>query len=234
MGLSFVVFLVLCIFLGKRLKRLSFLLYTGPLIVTVVSLVTMNAGDYYYYNPDKKWTPIIKDVGKVPAGLPTFTVGWWLPLYYPGQQVLLALLICLMDVAESTTVARALAQRNRYKLDFTQELRALGIANIFGAMFQCYTITGAFSRSVINELAGAVTLMSSFVTGIVIMIILLALTPIFTHMSLNTQGAIVIVAGKSFQIALVEPLTTKPDFFLFLNFNLSHCNFTDINISFYY
>jgi sulfate transporter 4 len=194
MGFSFTAFLVICIVLGKRYKHCRFLLFSGPLIVTVISIIVMNAGDYYYYNPDLKYTPIIKDIGEIPSGMPDFTVGWWLPLYYPSKQVVLALIICLMDVAESTTVARALAQRNRYKLDFTQELRALGIANIAGAAFNCYTVTGAFSRSVVNEMAGAVTLMSSFVTGITIMIILLCLTPIFTHMSLNVQGAIVIVA----------------------------------------
>jgi sulfate transporter 4 len=195
MGFSFTAFLIICIVLGKRYKKwCGWLLFSGPLIVTVISIIVMNAGDYYYYNPDQKWTPIIKDIGEIPPGLPSFTGGWWLPLYYPSQQVVLALIICLMDVAESTTVARALAQRNRYKLDFTQELRALGIANIGGALFNCFTVTGAFSRSVVNEMAGAVTLMSSFVTGIIIMIILLCLTPVFTHMSLNVQGAIVIVA----------------------------------------
>jgi sulfate transporter 4 len=195
MGMSFTAFLIICIVLGKRYpKYCGWLLFSGPIIVTVISIIVMNAGGYYFYNPDQKWTPIIKDIGEIPAGLPGFTGSWWLPLYYPSQQVILALIICLMDVAESVTVARVLAQRNRYKLDYTQELRALGIANIFGAMFNCYTVTGAFSRSVINEMAGAVTLMSSFITGIIIMIILLCLTPIFTHMSLNVQGAIVIVA----------------------------------------
>jgi sulfate transporter 4 len=58
----------------------------------------------------------------------------------------------------------------------------------------CYTTTGAFSRTAINSLAGAYSLLSSLVTGIFVMIILLVATPLFTHLSVNVQGAIVVVA----------------------------------------
>lgn len=139
-------------------------------------------------------TPIIKDVGPVPRGPPHFTATWWLPLYNVSEQLVLAAIICILDIAESTTIARRVAQQNRYKLDFTQELRALGFTNVFGAMFNCYTTTGSFTRTSVAVIAGGKTLMTSFITGIVIMIILLALTPIFTHLSVNCQGAIVIVA----------------------------------------
>lgn len=122
------------------------------------------------------------------------TVSWWGPLYDAQKQLILAAIICILDIAESTTVARAMAQEHRYKLDFTQELRALGITNIVGACFNCYTTTGAFSRTSTNSIAGAKTLMSSFVTGITIMIILVGIAPVFQHLSVNVQGAIVIVA----------------------------------------
>ena len=42
----------------------------------------------------------------------------------------------------------------RYQLNFTQELRGLGYANIAGAMFNCYTTTGSFSRSAVNNSVG--------------------------------------------------------------------------------
>jgi hypothetical protein len=43
-----------------------------------------------------------------------------------------------------------------YELNYTQELRGLGIANIVGALFQCYTTTGSFSRSAVNNSVGCV------------------------------------------------------------------------------
>ena len=36
-----------------------------------------------------------------------------------------------------------------------QEIRALGYANIVGALFNCYTTTGSFSRSAVNNSCGA-------------------------------------------------------------------------------
>ena len=46
----------------------------------------------------------------MPAGLPAFTVSWWLPLYNVGKQMMLAVLICFIDICESISIAKALAQ----------------------------------------------------------------------------------------------------------------------------
>jgi len=194
LGFAFIFILILCQLLGARYSRLRYLKFLGPIIVTIMSLVIENGGKYYVVDFNNPATPIFKDVGPVPAGMPSFTADWWLPLYDTSKQLVLAFIICILDIAESTTVARNIAQEKRYKLDFTQEIRALGITNIFGAMFNCYTTTGAFTRTSVNAMAGAVTLMSSLVTGITLVIILLWVTPVFTHLSVNVQGAIVIVA----------------------------------------
>jgi sulfate transporter 4 len=175
-------------------RRLGFLRFCGPILVTVLSLIIENAGKFYVIDYNDSRTPVFKDVGPIPAGLPPITVTWWLPLYNTSQQLVLATIICILDIAESTTVARAMAQRHRYRLDFTQELRALGITNLVGAVFGCYTTTGAFSRTSVNSMAGGKTLMTSLVTGVTIMVILLWCTPVFRHLSVNVQGAIVIVS----------------------------------------
>jgi hypothetical protein len=47
------------------------------------------------------------------AGLPAFTVSWWLPLYDVGKQMILAVLICFIDICESISIAKALAQVRR-------------------------------------------------------------------------------------------------------------------------
>lgn len=114
-------------------------------------------------------------------------------MYDPARQFPLALLICLLDIVESTTIARSLAIKNNYKLEGTQELRGLGLANLGGAIFNCYTTTGSFSRSAVNNDVGAKTQLAGMVTGLFIMITLLCLTEVFQNMSANVQGAIVII-----------------------------------------
>jgi len=76
----------------------------------------------------------------------------------------------------------------------TQELRGLGVANLFGAAFNCYTTTGSFSRSAIMDASGAKSQVAGITSAIVVMFVLLFLTPVFKNMPQNVQGAIVISA----------------------------------------
>lgn len=59
-----------------------------------------------------------------------------------------------VDLLESTSIARALARKNGYELNYNLEIVGLGLANFAGAAFNAYTTTGSFSRSAVNDLAG--------------------------------------------------------------------------------
>lgn len=61
-----------------------------------------------------------------------------------GEKIGLAIIICLVDILESISIATALATRNGYELKPTQELTGLGVANLVGAAFNCYTTTGTW------------------------------------------------------------------------------------------
>eukprot|EP00887_Chlorella_sp_A99_P004954 scaffold4.g4954.t1 len=217
MGTAFVYLLLSFQFLARRYPRyLGFLRAIGPLTCCIISIALMNIFDWYQpydpppayvayvkaYNKNATTTgaaplklpgPPIKPVGTIPKGLPGFTGSWWLPLFSTGQQMGLAALVCLIDVCESISIARTLAQKNKYRLQATQELRGLGVANIAGAMFNAYTTTGSFSRSAVNDSVGAKTGLANIVTGFTIMFVLLWLTGVFENMSANVQGAIIIV-----------------------------------------
>jgi sulfate transporter 4 len=66
----------------------------------------------------------------------------------------LAAIVMLVDLLESTSIARALARKNGYELKFNQEITGLGLANFMGAAFNAYTTTGSFSRSAVNQDSG--------------------------------------------------------------------------------
>jgi sulfate transporter 4 len=57
-----------------------------------------------------------------------------------------AVIVMLVDLLESTSIARALARKNGYQLVPNQEIVGLGLANFIGACFNSYTTTGSFSR----------------------------------------------------------------------------------------
>lgn len=190
MGMSFLLILVVFKYCGQHYKKLNFMRAIGPLTVCILSIAIMNI--FKLYEEPNTTNPYIKPVGTIPSGLPSVTVSWWFPLKSAGRQIVLALLICVIDIVESISIAKLLAAKNKYQLNATQELRGLGLANIAGAVFNCYTTTGSFSRSAVNNNVGAKTPLAGFVTGLLVMLVLLVLTGVFTNMSRNVQGAIIV------------------------------------------
>lgn len=136
----------------------------------------------------------IRTVGAIPAGLPGFHVpGWTLG----DLQMLLPLAATLALVAfmEAYSVAQAVAQkRGDYEVDADQELKALGSANVLGSFFGAYPVSGGFSRTAVNERAGAVSGMSSLVAAGVVALSLTFLTPIFRYLPTAALGAIIVMA----------------------------------------
>lgn len=195
MACSWLVLLIAMKEAGKRSRKLVFLKALGPLTVTGIS-IAVTAGLHLSCDPTRKeFNPkCVRVVGKVPKGLPHETATWWFPMSQVGSKVGLALLVCAIDVLESISIAKALAYKNQYELAATQELTGLGVANIVGSAFQCYTTTGSFSRSAIMDNVGAQTQVAGWVGGLIVMLVLLFLTPIFRNMPQNAQGAIIVSA----------------------------------------
>ncbi|MGB0171427.1 MAG: SulP family inorganic anion transporter [Flavobacteriales bacterium] len=136
----------------------------------------------------------IRTVGAIPAGLPGFHVPGWtlgdLQMLFP-----LAATLALVAFMEAYSVAQAVAQkRGDHEIDANQELRALGSANAIGSLFGAYPVTGGFSRTAVNERAGAVSGMSSLIAAGIVALALTFLTPVFQHLPTAALGAIITVA----------------------------------------
>jgi len=132
-------------------------------------------------------------VGDVPAGLPAPTVAF---LDWGAMSDLLpiALAISLVGYMESIAVAKSFAAKHRATIEPSQELTALGMANLVGAFFQSYPTTGGFSRTAVNDQAGSVTPLASLISAAIVGLTLLFLTPLFTYLPKALLAAIVMVA----------------------------------------
>lgn len=132
-------------------------------------------------------------VGEVPAGLP----GLSLPSIDVESLAGLwptALAIALVGFMESISVGKSIASRKGYELDADQELRGLGLANVGGALFGGYPVTGGFSRTAVNAQAGARTGMAGLITAAIVALTLLLLTPAFHYLPKAVLAAIIMVA----------------------------------------
>lgn len=132
-------------------------------------------------------------VGAVPAGLPTPSVPHF-DLAVARELLPTALTIALVGFMESIAVAQAFARRHRYSLRADQELVALGVANLGGAFFSAYPVTGGFSRTAVNDQAGATTPLASIVTAVVVAVTLAFFTPLFHFLPKAVLAAIIITA----------------------------------------
>ena len=136
----------------------------------------------------------VKIVGEIPKGLPNLIV----PSFEKSTIINLfpiALTLSFIAFLEAISVAKAVElKHNDYKVIPNQELIALGMGNIVGSFFQTYPATGGFSRTAVNNQAGAKTPMASIISGVVVGLTLLFFTPVFYYLPKAVLGAIIIVA----------------------------------------
>ena len=170
MGCSSLTILMGMKHLGKSYPNLKWIRAIGPLTVTVLSIVIT-----WGFGLD---IPIVEDI---PKGLPPFTATEW-KLSDADRLMAPVISIAIVGFMESIAIAKQLASKHKYEIDSSQELIGLGMSNFIGAMFGAYPITGSFSRSAVNNDAGAMSGISALCTAFLVGIILLFLTPVFEQM----------------------------------------------------
>jgi len=161
----------------------------------------------------------VKIVGQVPEGLPAFSI----PNVEMGNiqaLVPIALTIALVSFMESIAVAKAIQARHKnYKVDPNQELIGLGIANIGGSMFQSYPVTGGFSRTAVNDQAGAKTGLAAIISAGLIILTLLFLTSLFFYLPKAILASVIMVAVFGlidFKEAIHLWSSNRTDFFMLI------------------
>lgn len=132
-------------------------------------------------------------VGALDPGLPPLTLP---PLDLASLEAVFptALAIALIAFMESISVAKVFARRHKYELDANQELVALGAANLGAAFTGGYAVTGGFSRTAVNDQAGARTNVAALVTAGAVALTALLLTPLFFYLPKAALAAIIVTA----------------------------------------
>ncbi len=158
----------------------------GPLLAVIFGILAVSGLGLTDYG--------VKIVGEVPSGLPALA----LPSFnWETLELLLptALAISLVGFMESIAVAKAIQAKHKdYKIDANQELIGLGLANLGGAFIQAYPVTGGFSRTAVNDQAGAKTGMASIISAGLIILTLLFLTPLFYYLPKAILASVIMVA----------------------------------------
>ena len=132
-------------------------------------------------------------VGVVTPGLPPIVIPVAETLHF-APLVMPAMIIALLSFVEAFSIAKAVASKTRQRISADQEMVGKGLANVVAGFTQGYAVSGSFSRTAVAFDAGAKTGFAAIVTGIIVGITLLFLTPLLYHLPLATLAAIIIVA----------------------------------------
>lgn len=173
----------LAVFMGS--KRLSPrapapLLATGAAVALVYGLGLETSG--------------VAVVGALPAGLPSLS---W-PQFDPEfLKPLLggALGVALVSFTSGMVTARSFAARNRYDIDVDQEFIALGACQIASGLSQGFAVTGADSRTAVNDAMRGKTQMVGLIAAATMTAVLFFLTEPLRYLPVAALGAVLIVAA---------------------------------------
>jgi sulfate permease, SulP family len=135
-------------------------------------------------------------VGALPQGLPVPALAGLRPsdvLALAGP----AAGIALIAFADTGVLSRTLADRYGYRVDGSQEMGALGMANLSAGLLGGFPISGSTSRTPVSIDAGARTQLAGFVAALLVAGFMLLAPGLMAYLPQSTLAAVVIAAVAS-------------------------------------
>ena len=178
LGLSLLVALVV---LRRAISQMP-----NPLIVVIGGIVAVAVLDLEQMG--------VAVIGSVPAGLPSFH----LPrVDLAAIQSLLddAVGLVLVSFTSGVLTAKSFARRNRYEINANQELIAFGACNIASGLAQGFAVTGADSRTAVNNAMRGKTQLVGIVAAATMLLILFFLTAPLAYLPTAALAAVIMVSA---------------------------------------
>ncbi|XP_071713308.1 low affinity sulfate transporter 3-like [Rutidosis leptorrhynchoides] len=187
LGCSFLIFILITRFIGKRNKKLFWLPAISPVISVILSMLIV-----YLTRADEHGVKIIKHFkgGLNPSSLNQLEFN----SPHLGEAAKAGFICAIVALTEAVAVGRSFASIKGYNLDGNKEMLAMGSMNIVGSMSSCYVTTGSFSRTAVNFSAGCQSAVSNVVMAITVFISLQLLTKLLYYTPLAILASIILSA----------------------------------------
>jgi high affinity sulfate transporter 1 len=166
----------------------------------------------------------VKLLGEVPQGLPLpgapRAIDWGNPdavRTVANELLPLALACFLLGAVETAAIGRMFAEKHGGRFDANQEFLALAAANLAAGLGRGYPVSGGMSQSLVNESGGAQTPLSSFISALVILVVVVFLSHLLSALPQPVLAAIVLMAVASlFNVAALRDLwrANRDEFFV--------------------
>jgi sulfate permease, SulP family len=134
-------------------------------------------------------------VGEVPRGLPTVKLPeWHLVSAHASTIAIAAVALVLIGFSQTAGDSRSFAAKHRYRIDINQESIAQGMSNAGAGLFQGMPVSTSLSASSLNDHSGARSGLASLTSGVIVLLTLLVLAPVFSKLPKPVLAALIIEA----------------------------------------
>jgi len=134
-------------------------------------------------------------VGEVPRGLPTAELPeWHLVSAHASTIAIAAVALVLIGFSQTAGDSRSFAAKHRYRIDINQESVAQGMSNVGAGLFQGMPVSTSLSASSLNDHSGARSGLASLTSGVIVLLTLLVLAPVFSKLPKPVLAALIIEA----------------------------------------
>jgi high affinity sulfate transporter 1 len=138
----------------------------------------------------------VHTIGEVPAGLPALRLPVF-PMEHLPELLAGAAGVALISFSSMMLTARSFASKNHYDIDPDREFAALGASNIASAFSQGFAISGADSRTAMNDSSGGRTQVAGLVAAGTVALVLVFLTGPMRYVPMAALAAVLVKAGHS-------------------------------------
>lgn len=185
----------------KRILRKLPAPFLAVVIITVVAWalgLTSVGGEHH--------VKVVRDIEPLTRSLPwprvpSFDVPSIRALFQP------ALAIAVMGSVEAIAIGKSLAAKAGHPFDASRQLVGEGVCNLGAGLVGGFASSGSFSRTAVNFEAGAVTRMSCVISGLLVMVLVLAFAPEVNHVPIAAlAGTLVHIGTKLVDVARLQSM----------------------------
>jgi MFS superfamily sulfate permease-like transporter len=158
----------------------------GPLVAVIIATLLS-----FLFNLEAAG---ISSIGKIPAVLPSLAFRITAGIEF-DDLVQNAFGILVVSFGSGIVTARSFGAKNRYRVNANRELIGFGAANIASGLFGGFPVSGADSRTAINDAVGGRTQVAGLVAAAALTFVLVALTDVMKYLPVAALGAVIASAA---------------------------------------